>query len=264
MKVTRNYFGESNFNHYVNKVLKKHPHNAEPSIIGSQDNQSIKNILEENQEIISRFTQEFPRNSHVQKLSLYLTPKSVTEELKKNTSHKFEKLLLNFQEIKSDFDDKYTHLYNTIVQIKTDMNKNNENNSLIFATRKSLEDFIEEIDEKEKRLNSLVEGYKNDYSEKMKKIENQVNSLENLRGEFIKHSIDTNKTLTNLQAEIRLTDRRALYATTFNNYKRVHESEFLTKVQIEKNKMKDELMRLIENKLSNKVQLEEKVDVKKT
>lgn len=147
MNPTRNYLCDSSINHYVKKAVKTHSHNVEPASHGYLE---IKKILAENNEIITKFNREFPRNYHVQKLSSYLTPKTVTEDLEK----KMDKIIT----------DKYEKLVSNIDEQK-----------------KSLHDFICVFDEKERRLNSLVDGYKNDYMEKIEKLQNQVTSMSKLK-----------------------------------------------------------------------------------
>lgn len=137
-----------------------------------------------------------------------------------------------------------------MIQVERNRKDDNDKNKTFYAERATLDDFIGEMDEKEKIINALVDGYKKDQSAKIEHLENQLTSLKRVQTDFNNKNDTLNKMIADLKAEIKLLDKRALYSSTFNNYKRNHESDFLNKVQVEEKKLKEDILKIINEKLA--------------
>lgn len=281
MESSRNYFGESGYNHVVKKTLKRHLKKIHQNNSGEPSHSKSK--TSNDSEELTSFINEFPRKSHIQKLSLYLTPLSTTHELvRKLNENKFvteEYAEKNFPTV-SKYEEENIKTYNKCITeienafkiLKNELKKNSERSTSLYAQRQSLEDFISEVDEKEKKLNTIVDEFKESQLEKMEKLTTLVNSLLDLKQDYEKNVNSFNVSINELKKEIKSVDKKALYSSTFNNYKRTHESNFITKVESEEKKLKDELVKIIEEKIryflnkeqsNRKFLIEEKVPITK-
>lgn len=258
MEPIKNYFGESNIQHVFKKALKRHlnkiPNNnseeTSPSKIGKKESSDF-----------TLFLHDFPKESDIQKLSLYLTPIAVTNELEnriKENKYLREDEAGNLFLTKSNFmeeilkiNTKFLQIENSLIEIKNNIQQNNENNLSLFALRQNLEDFISEVDEKEKKLSSTVSDFKEDQIQKIEDLKKLVDTTLQFKQEYVANVNSLNTSINQLRNEIRTVDNKALYASTFNNYKRTHENNFNTRVRNEEAKLKDELLKLIDSKINS-------------
>lgn len=258
MEPIKNYFGESNIQHVFKKALKRHlnkiPNNnseeTSPSKIGKKESSDF-----------TLFLHDFPKESDIQKLSLYLTPIAVTNELEnriKENKYLREDEAGNLFLTKSNFmeeilkiNTKFLQIENSLIEIKNNIQQNNENNLSLFALRQNLEDFISEVDEKEKKLSSTVSDFKKDQIQKIEDLKKLVDTTLQFKQEYVANVNSLNTSINQLRNEIRTVDNKALYASTFNNYKRTHENNFNTRVRNEEAKLKDELLKLIDSKINS-------------
>uniref|UniRef100_A0A8D9A3Q9 Uncharacterized protein n=1 Tax=Cacopsylla melanoneura TaxID=428564 RepID=A0A8D9A3Q9_9HEMI len=268
MQPTRNYFGESNIHHVLKKALKTHSRNTKyvPSEKNSED---ILRILKENKDLITTFNREFPRESHIEKLSLHFTPLDNTSMLENKINeskfvteeHAIQLYSSKFEEIDSKLNNKIQQMENNLTSLGEGIERGKESNRSLFVSSQIYEDFISDMDLKEKNMNEAIDKFKTEQIEKIKTLETSLSNLLTFR-------TNSEKNINALKEDIVSLDKKALYASTFNNYKRSHRSEFLTKVQTEEKQIKDELIKFIEEKIksitkseSPKFTVEEKVKV---
>uniref|UniRef100_A0A8D8SNF9 Uncharacterized protein n=1 Tax=Cacopsylla melanoneura TaxID=428564 RepID=A0A8D8SNF9_9HEMI len=252
-KSSVNYFGESDIHHAIRRALKRHLHNVQPT-----DKSKVAKKIEDNKEL-SSFVREFPRRSHIQKLSSFLTPLSSFDALR---SHVYDSDFLTKQVAKDTYltqafyEDfilgnnlKLSTLETNINETESKRALDVENNKTLYADRAKLEDFILESGEEEKKIYSEISTFKQEYALKITDLESRLTSLENFKKTEEAYQTANTTVTTKLRKDLEVLDKKSVSWRTFDNYRKTHGTDFLTQVGQKEKKLKEEFNSMLEEKV---------------
>lgn len=267
MKSARNYFNESDLHHSIRKLLKRHHESTqEPT---TEDVTKLQKLVSSSKEL-KDFIQEFPRKSHIQKLSSYLTPIEKHKNLEKKvnggvflTKEKAETLFPTvsvFNEYKAHTAAGLKNCEEGIIQLKTERQQDMDIIKNSFTTKEVTEELMDSVDSKENQVKELINQTKQDLESKLSLYEanwtgNQKwhDEIEAFRNSQVSSMTNVGSDIKKLDKKLIDLDRKALYATTFYTYKKNHADDFQKLVRAEKKNLKDEFFSLIGKKLGDYV-----------
>uniref|UniRef100_A0A8D9E417 Uncharacterized protein n=1 Tax=Cacopsylla melanoneura TaxID=428564 RepID=A0A8D9E417_9HEMI len=136
--------------------------------------------------------------------------KFVTEE------HAIQLYSSKFEEIDSKLNNKIQQMENNLTSLGEGIERGKESNRSLFVSSQIYEDFISDMDLKEKNMNEAIDKFKTEQIEKIKTLETSLSNLLTFR-------TNSEKNINALKEDIVSLDKKALYASTFNNYKKLQE-----------------------------------------